>query len=131
MKMTALMVMIYGGCGVAAAARMSSHATLGFKLTVLALVLLCSAHLSWRAAARKRRLKNFDTPKPKCLACQKELGAFHRLARHRFCSEQHEKIYLTELETLAMARLGSARAAMTASAANSAGHVPALASATA
>jgi len=50
--------------------------------------------------------------KPKCLACHKELSLFSRLARHRFCSEQHEQAYMAELEELALERLGCARATL-------------------
>jgi hypothetical protein len=52
-------------------------------------------------------------PKPKCLACQNELGIFRSLAHRRFCCDEHEQRYLAELQKIAAARLRSARLAMT------------------
>jgi hypothetical protein len=43
-----------------------------------------------------------------CLACHSDIGLFHRLAHHRFCCDEHEAMYLTELQELAVARLHNA-----------------------
>ncbi len=57
MKITVLMVAVYGICGVAAAAKMSSPGLLDSKLALIALFIMCSAHICWRAFARKRRAR--------------------------------------------------------------------------
>jgi len=54
MKMTLLMIVIYGAGAVAAAARMTAHGLLDSRLALIALALMCSAHIGWRASARKR-----------------------------------------------------------------------------
>ena len=110
MKTNILLLTIYGGCGVAAA--LAPNGLLDSRLAVMALCLLYTAHMFWRTRARKRRYAKDSNPKPKCLACRKELGLFHRLAHHRFCSEQHEHVYLAELEEIALARLQGARIAI-------------------
>jgi len=105
MKMTVLMVTIYGGCAAAAATRLAQHGLLDSRVVLIALAATCLAHVCWRVIARKLR----RNPAPRCLACQTGLGLFHRLAHHRFCSEQHEQVYLTELEEIALSRLQGAR----------------------
>jgi len=49
--------------------------------------------------------------RPKCLACRRNLGLFQKLLRGRFCSAEHERLYLEELEKIALTRLANARTA--------------------
>jgi hypothetical protein len=43
-----------------------------------------------------------------CLVCQRELGFFRKLAKHRFCTDEHEQQYMAELKEVALGRLQSA-----------------------
>ncbi len=65
MKMSLVMVMIYGGCGIAAAARMTAPGLLDSRVALIALFLMCSAHIGWRAFAPKRALSASNTPEVK------------------------------------------------------------------
>jgi hypothetical protein len=56
-------------------------------------------------------VKPAASPKLACLHCRNEIGMFRRLARHRFCCDEHESTYLAELEELAVRRLRNARIA--------------------
>jgi hypothetical protein len=52
-------------------------------------------------------MDTIETPKRSCLACGHEVGIFRRLARQRFCSDEHEQMYFTQLQELAIERLKS------------------------
>jgi hypothetical protein len=43
-----------------------------------------------------------------CLTCQSNLGLFRRLTNDRFCRDEHEAMYLAELQQLALTRLHNA-----------------------
>jgi len=49
----------------------------------------------------------------KCLVCQRELGFFRKLAKRRFCTDEHEQQYLAELKEVALGRLQSAGSRLT------------------
>ena len=49
--------------------------------------------------------------RPKCLACRRNLGLLRKLSRRRFCSDKHERLYLEELQKIALTRLANARMA--------------------
>lgn len=69
-------------------------------------------------------------PGSKCLACHNEIGLHRRLSHQHFCSEEHERVYLAELQSLAITRLHSASAAAPAPSATPAlNHRPAEAAA--
>jgi len=108
MKMTVLMLTTYIGCAVATVTRMNAHGLVDSRLALIAVSVICGVHVCWKVFAERLR----TNPAPKCLACQTELGVFHRFAHHRFCSEQHEQVYLAELEEVALARLQGARLAI-------------------
>jgi hypothetical protein len=40
--------------------------------------------------------------------CQRELGFFRKLTKHRFCTDKHEQQYMAELKEVALGRLRSA-----------------------
>ncbi len=108
MKMTLLMIATYGG-GMALAAWGVSHGHTNSELALTMLPVLAVAHLCCRTISRKRpTYANL----PKCLACQNDLTVFRRVARHRFCCQEHEQMYVAELQKIAVARLRSARLAM-------------------
>jgi hypothetical protein len=48
-----------------------------------------------------------------CLVCQRELGFFRKLAKRRFCTDEHEEQYMTELKEVALGRLRSAEPRLT------------------
>ena len=54
----------------------------------------------------------------KCLACDVKLGLFRKLSKKRFCSNDHELKYLTELKEIAVMRLRSAGLRLDADAAS-------------
>ena len=41
----------------------------------------------------------------KCLICRNDVGFLRRLVQHRFCCREHERMYLAELEEVAVMRL--------------------------
>ena len=43
------------------------------------------------------------------IACHNDIGLVRRFSRHRFCSDVHERMYLAELEKIALTRLQNAR----------------------
>jgi hypothetical protein len=54
------------------------------------------------------------TSKPgTCLVCQRDLGFFRKLTKHRFCSDEHEQQYMAELKEVALGRLQSAGSRLT------------------
>jgi hypothetical protein len=54
------------------------------------------------------------TAKPgTCLVCQSELGFFRKLAKHRFCTDEHEQQYMAELKEVALGRLQNAGSRLT------------------
>lgn len=108
MKMTLLMIVTYGG-GMALAAWKVSHGHPNSELALTLLPLLSVAHLCCRTISQKR--PNYGR-KPNCLACQNDLSIFRRVAHHRFCCQDHERMYMAELQKIAVARLRSARMAM-------------------
>jgi hypothetical protein len=46
-----------------------------------------------------------------CLVCRSNVGFLRRLIQHRFCSREHERMYLAELEEVALMRLRARDAA--------------------
>jgi hypothetical protein len=82
---------------------------LDWKLSLLMLPIMCLAHVCYRAIAGGTTFR-----KPVCLACQRGIGPFRRLAHNRFCCDTHETTYLAELQRLAVARLHNAIAAISA-----------------
>ena len=48
-----------------------------------------------------------------CLVCQRELGFFRKLAKHRFCTDEHEQQYMAELKEVALGRLQNAGSRLT------------------
>jgi hypothetical protein len=40
-----------------------------------------------------------------CLVCHSNVGFLRRLIQYRFCSQEHERMYLAELEEVAVMRL--------------------------
>jgi len=40
-----------------------------------------------------------------CLVCRSDVGFLRRLIQHRFCCREHERMYLAELEEVALMRL--------------------------
>ena len=52
MKMTTLMMVVYGVSAVAAI--LAPHGLLESKVVLIALLLTCSAHICWRTMLRKR-----------------------------------------------------------------------------
>jgi hypothetical protein len=54
------------------------------------------------------------TTKPgMCLVCQRELGFFRKLTKHRFCTDEHEEQYMAELKEVALGRLRNAGSRLT------------------
>jgi hypothetical protein len=54
------------------------------------------------------------TAKPgACLVCQRELGFFRKLTKHRFCTDEHEHQYMAELKEVALGRLRNAGSRLT------------------
>jgi hypothetical protein len=49
----------------------------------------------------------------KCLVCQCGLGFFRKLAKNRFCTDEHEQQYMAELKEVALGRLRNAGARLT------------------
>jgi hypothetical protein len=65
-------------------------------------------HICCKAiAGRERDRSTPKAPKHACLSCGNKIGMFRRLAEQRFCSHEHEQIYLIELQQLAIERLKS------------------------
>ena len=48
-----------------------------------------------------------------CLVCHSDVGFFRRLAKKRFCTDEHEQQYLAELKEVALGRLRSAGSRLT------------------
>ena len=46
-----------------------------------------------------------------CLVCRGDVGFLRRLIQHRFCCREHERMYLAELEEVAVMRLRARDAA--------------------
>lgn len=46
-----------------------------------------------------------------CLVCRGDVGFLRRLVQHRFCCREHERMYLAELEEVAVMRLRTLDAA--------------------
>ena len=44
----------------------------------------------------------------RCLVCNADLGFLRKLAKRRFCCDEHEQKYLTDLGDIAVMRLHSA-----------------------
>ncbi len=104
--MTILMLVGYYLVGASAAAWVAEHGGFDSRLGLLVLPLMYLAHLAFNAIVRKREGGNRA-----CLGCQGEIGLFRRVARHRFCSDEHEHQYFAELDELAIQRLRIARPA--------------------
>ena len=82
---------------------------LDWKMSILVLPLMYLAHLGRKGMAGKRETRRSGTSQyHACLACRTEIGMFRRLKRVRFCCDDHERTYLTELEELAIQRLRNA-----------------------
>lgn len=105
-NMTVLMLVSYYLAGASAAAWVAEHGRFDSRLALLALPMMYLAHLAFNAISRKR-----EGGKHACLGCQGEIGLFRRIARHRFCSDDHEHQYFAELDELAIQRLQMARPA--------------------
>lgn len=84
---------------------------LDWSLSLLVLASMFFAHVSYAVIASKRRSKRsgFRSHKRECLACHNDIGLVRRFSRHRFCSDVHERMYLAELEKIALTRLQNAR----------------------
>lgn len=106
------MMIVYYAIGAAVAAWISTGKShLDWKLSLLVLPILFLAHFSLKAIAAKNRSNTGSSPVRVCLACQEDLSLFRRLDRQRFCCEEHETLYLAELDKLAIERLQNARCA--------------------
>lgn len=109
------MVIAYYIVGAVVAAWVSTGKShLDLTMSLLLLPSLFLAHFCYKAMAAKNRSDTGSSPIRVCLACQKKLSLFRRLDRQRFCCDEHETMYLTELDQLAIERLQNARVAATA-----------------
>jgi hypothetical protein len=99
-----MMVVGYYITGAALAAWMTAgNGHLDWRLSLLVLPIMYLAHVCYSAIAGR------TTPHNRvCLACQSDIGLFRRLAHHRFCCDNHEAMYLAELQELAVTRLHNA-----------------------
>jgi hypothetical protein len=95
------MVVAYYIIGAALAAWMTTgNGHLDWRLSLLVLPTMYLAHVGYNAFAG-----GTTSQSPVCLGCQSDLGLFRRLAQRRFCSDDHEVMYLAELQKLALTRL--------------------------
>jgi hypothetical protein len=102
-----MMVVAYYIVGAALAAWMTTgNGHLDWKLSLLVLPTMYLAHVCYNAIAG-----GTTSQSRACLACQSDIGLFRRLAHHRFCCDNHEAMYLAELQELAVTRLHNAIAA--------------------
>lgn len=99
-----MLVVAYYITGAALAAWMTAgNGHLDWKLSLLVLPTMYLAHVCYNAIAGGTTSQNRG-----CLACHSDIGLFRRLAHHRFCCDNHEAMYLAELQELALARLHNA-----------------------
>lgn len=106
------MTIVYYAVGAVVTAWISTGKShLDWRTSLLLLPALFLAHFSYKAIAAKNRSDAGNSPLRTCLACQKKLSLFRRLDRQRFCCDEHETVYLAELDKLAVERLQSARIA--------------------
>jgi hypothetical protein len=104
----------YYVAGSTVVAWLTARGQLDSRVGLIVLPLMCLAHACCKAVAGKHRGSGSGSRSltQKCMACHNDIGLVRRLTHHRFCSEQHEQMYLVELQKLAVARLRSARLAM-------------------
>ena len=113
------MIIAYYVIGATLAAWLSTwNGRSNWALALLMLPVMFLAHYLHGAIAH--RGANGEPPS-KCQACRNRIGLFRRLSHQRFCSEEHERVYLAELQALAIIRLHSAAAAAAPSARPAAG----------
>lgn len=97
------MVVAYYVLGAALAAWMAAgNGHLDWRLSLFVLPIMYLAHVGYNAFAGDTTSQGLV-----CLTCQTDLGLFRKLARHRFCCDNHEATYLAELQELAIMRLHS------------------------
>jgi|ERR1700680_3370319 len=102
-----MVVVAYYIVGAALAAWMTTgNGHLDWKLSLLVLPIMYLAHVGYNAFAGGTTSQSLV-----CVACQSNIGLFRRLAHHRFCCDNHEALYLAELQELALTRLHNAIAA--------------------
>ena len=97
------MVVAYYIMGAALAAWMTTgNGHLDWRLSLLVLPIMYLAHVCYNAFA------GGTSQSLVCLGCKSNLGLFRRLTSHHFCCDQHEAMYLAELQQLALTRLHNA-----------------------
>jgi hypothetical protein len=106
------MVVAYYIFGAALAAGLTlGNRHLDWSLSVLVLPSMFFVHVCYKLfwAKRKGNVSHFRSHTPYCLACHNDIGRVRRFSRRRFCSNEHEQMYLAELEKIELARLQNAR----------------------
>src|ERR1700724_2313590 len=106
------MIVAYYVLGAAVAAWLTvGNPHLDWSLSLLVLPCMFFVHVSYTVFWAKRNRNNpcFRSNEPNCLACHNDIGLVRRFSHRRFCSDEHEQLYLAELEKIALARLESAR----------------------
>jgi hypothetical protein len=98
------MVVAYYIMGAALAAWMTTgNGHLDWRLSLLVLPIMYLAHVCYNAFAGGTASQSLV-----CLTCQSNLGLFRRLTNDRFCCNDHEAMYLAQLQELALTRLHNA-----------------------
>jgi hypothetical protein len=98
------MVVAYYIMGAALAAWMTTgNGHLDWRLSLLVLPIMYLAHVCYNAFAGGTTSQSLV-----CLTCQSNLGLFRRLTNHHFCCDEHEAMYLAQLQELALTRLHNA-----------------------
>lgn len=104
------MVIVYYAVGALVTVWISTGKShLDWRVSLLLLPTLFLAHFCYKAMAAKNRIDAGSSPIRTCLACQKKISLLRRLDRQRFCCDEHETVYLAELDKLAIERLQNAR----------------------
>jgi len=102
-----MMVVAYYIVGAAFAIWMTAgNGHLDWKLPLPVLPVMYLAHVCYKTIAGRTTSQSLV-----CLACQSGIGLLRRLTHHHFCCDEHEAMYLAELQELAVMRLHSAIAA--------------------
>lgn len=102
------MIIAYYVIGTTLAAWLMTGNSLHWTWGLLVLPLTLLTHYLHGSIAQRRAIPGYTS---RCLACRTRIGLFRRFSHQRFCSEEHEQLYLSELQTLAITRLHDSCAA--------------------
>lgn len=84
---------------------------LDWSLSILVLPSMFFVHVCYKMfwGKWKGNVSHFRSHTSYCLACHNDIGLVRRFSRRRFCSSEHEQMYLAELEKIGLTRLQNAR----------------------